>query len=208
MTKRTRFRSAKAVANKPTAKGRRGRVSGGRDSRGDAPSAGDALASCRRRRALTAPIVRRWLNCPWRATATHSALTRRRAGRSVRESDHRRAAIPPRAWLREVLMQYQRVASALAFTIGVGVHAEAANAPVAIDHDALSCIVAGQFSSIQARFSPPGEVARARVYFRADGVSHWYYVVMQPDAEAYAGLLPKAKPETKAVHYYVEGLGR
>jgi hypothetical protein len=79
---------------------------------------------------------------------------------------------------------------------------------VTIEHAAVGCIVAERFPTIAARFDPAGEVGRARVYFRAAGTIHWYFVEMQGAAGAFSGLLPKPKRSLKAIDYYVEAVDR
>ncbi len=76
---------------------------------------------------------------------------------------------------------------------------------VAIDHKAVSCIVAEKFPKLNACFTPNSSVARARVYFRAEGGTSWYYVDMKSDAPCMSGILPKPRKEMidKHVDYYV-----
>ena len=82
---------------------------------------------------------------------------------------------------------------------------EAATGGVAIDHKAVDCIVAGKFPKMDACFSPVSSVARARVYFRAEGGTSWYYVEMKSDAPCLSGILPKPRKELidKHINYYV-----
>ena len=68
---------------------------------------------------------------------------------------------------------------------------------VAIDHKAVSCIVAEKFPKINACFSPNSNVARARVYFRAEGGTSWYYVEMKSDAPCMSGILPAAQGDDR-----------
>jgi len=75
---------------------------------------------------------------------------------------------------------------------------------VAIDHDAIGCIVAGEYPKLNACFDPTSSVARARVFFRGGGGLHWYFVDMKSDAPCFAGVLPKPKPSLTTVDYYVE----
>jgi hypothetical protein len=75
-----------------------------------------------------------------------------------------------------------------------------------IDHKAVGCIVAEKYPKMNACFSPASQVARARVYFRAEeGPPNWYYVEMKSDAACHAGVLPKPRKELigKKIQYYV-----
>src|SRR5437879_5110105 len=75
-----------------------------------------------------------------------------------------------------------------------------------IDHKVVGCIVAEKYPKMNACFSPAGQLARARVYFRpAEGPPNWYYVEMKSDAPCHAGILPKPKKQLigKKVLYYV-----
>lgn len=85
----------------------------------------------------------------------------------------------------------------------------AALAQLVIDHDGVDCVVTGSFPLIQARLEPRGEVAQARVYFRALGTPHWYYVEMKSDgAAAFEATLPRPLDSLKGIDYYIEGIGR
>jgi hypothetical protein len=75
-----------------------------------------------------------------------------------------------------------------------------------VDHKAVGCIVAEKYPKMNACFTPAGQLARARVYFRAqDGPPNWYYVEMKSEAPCYAGILPKPKKQLigKKILYYV-----
>ena len=76
-----------------------------------------------------------------------------------------------------------------------------------IAHDAVGCVVAGQFPRFEARIEPAGGVGRARVLFRAEGSSAWYFVEMKAAAGAWTGVLPKPTPALKRFSYYVEATG-
>jgi hypothetical protein len=82
---------------------------------------------------------------------------------------------------------------------------EAATGGVAIDHKEVGCIVAGKFPKMNACFVPNADVARARIYFRAEGGTSWYYVEMKSDAPCMSGILPKPRKELidKHINYYV-----
>jgi hypothetical protein len=76
---------------------------------------------------------------------------------------------------------------------------------VTIDHKAVGCIVAEQYPKMSACFVPAG-LARSRIYFRAGGTPHWYFVDGRHDMPCYAFVLPKPKRTIKTVDYYVEGM--
>jgi hypothetical protein len=73
-----------------------------------------------------------------------------------------------------------------------------------ITHDAVGCMVAERYPQLTARFAPGGRLARARVYFQAEGSAHWYHVEMAADGEGHSAVLPKPKKGTARVVYYVE----
>jgi hypothetical protein len=76
-----------------------------------------------------------------------------------------------------------------------------------IAHDAVGCVVAGQFPRFEARIEAAGGVGRARVLFRADGSSAWYFVEMKAAAGTWTGVLPKPTPALKRFSYYLEATG-
>jgi hypothetical protein len=76
---------------------------------------------------------------------------------------------------------------------------------VTIDHKAVGCIVAEQYPKMSACFVPTA-LARSRVYFRAGGTPHWYFVDGRPDMPCVGYVLPKPKRTIKFVDYYVEGM--
>ena len=67
---------------------------------------------------------------------------------------------------------------------------------------------------MNACFSPASQVGKARVYFRPETLSTWYYVEMTSDAPCFAGVLlrPSKSLIDKKIFYYVdvqgEGAGR
>ena len=77
---------------------------------------------------------------------------------------------------------------------------------VTIDHKAVGCIVAEQYPKMSACFVPAAGLARSRVYFRAGGTPHWYFVDGRQDMPCYGYVLPKPKRSIKFVDYYVEGM--
>jgi hypothetical protein len=76
-----------------------------------------------------------------------------------------------------------------------------------IDHKPIGCIVVGKYPKLDAGFDP-ADPARARIYFKAGGTVHWYYVEMKSEAGRYYGILPKPKKSIKNIDYYVSGLSK
>ncbi|HYN03426.1 MAG TPA: hypothetical protein VE359_13340 [Vicinamibacteria bacterium] len=74
---------------------------------------------------------------------------------------------------------------------------------LAIQHEPVHCLVAGKYPELDACFDPSSRVARARVYFRGEGASDWYYVEMKAEAPCFRGVLPRPKKSLKSVSYYV-----
>ena len=79
---------------------------------------------------------------------------------------------------------------------------------VQIEHDHVSCLVAGKYPEIQACFDPAESVARARVYFRAAGTQDWFYVDMSREATCFLGVLPRPSGSIEHVDYYVSATDR
>jgi hypothetical protein len=78
---------------------------------------------------------------------------------------------------------------------------------VEITHGGVDCVVAGQFPVIQAALVPPGEVARARVFFHGRGAASWYYVEMKSKGGAtFEGVLPQPLATLDGIEYYIETL--
>ena len=98
------------------------------------------------------------------------------------------------------------VGSALLSLIPALAHAQA----LQIDHKAVGCIVVGKYPKMSSCFTPASGLARARVYFRPEGVSSWYYVDMKSDQPCHAGILPRPgkKLVGKKIEYYVEAQDR
>ena len=78
---------------------------------------------------------------------------------------------------------------------------------VAIDHTPVGCVVAGKHPQLVACFSPQSQLARARVYFRADGTPTGTSCRWRP-APCFVGTLPKPKATIKKLNYYVQATDR
>ncbi len=90
------------------------------------------------------------------------------------------------------------------------VYAVPAGAQITPEHVTVGCIVAEKYPKITSCFNPASALARARVYFRADGTTNWYFVEMKSDAPCFAGILPRPKKDMigKKIDYYVEALDK
>jgi len=91
-----------------------------------------------------------------------------------------------------------------ALTVAPGV-----SAPVSVKHAPVSCLVADRHPVIEARLTPSDRVSRGRVCFRGQGTPNWYYVDLRPAGAngLWSATLPRPKPTTGAVEYYLEVLG-
>lgn len=82
---------------------------------------------------------------------------------------------------------------------------EAPPTATVINHQAIGCMVAGQFPLVDAVIEPASAVSRARVYFRSALSDTWFYVEMMPlEAGGFAGKLPRPKLEASPVTYYIQ----
>jgi PKD repeat protein len=94
----------------------------------------------------------------------------------------------------------------LTCVLGGPVLATAQDGGAGIEHQPVSCLVAGRFPRLSACVSDPEAVGNARVYFRAEGTETWYHVIMGRDAACFSAALPKPKRDLlgRHVEYYVE----
>jgi hypothetical protein len=79
---------------------------------------------------------------------------------------------------------------------------------IEIEHIAPACVAAGKYSRLAACFRPSGELARARVYFRAAGTADWFYVEMARDMPCYHALLPRVRKDVARIEYYISATDR
>lgn len=80
---------------------------------------------------------------------------------------------------------------------------------LAIDHQAVGCVIADKFPRYEALLTPSEMVGRARLHFRPVRGLHWYSVAMKPEGEgeAFEAILPQPKKSLKAFSYYIEVTG-
>lgn len=79
-------------------------------------------------------------------------------------------------------------------------------AQTGISHQPVACVIAGKYPRMQACIDEPEGVVGARVFFRAEGTTTWYHVVMQREAACFAAALPRPKKDMvgRHVEYYVD----
>lgn len=116
-----------------------------------------------------------------------------------------RSRYPPR-----VMQLYESVKSTSVPAPAKAAPAEGASSRLGVEHTKIDCFVAGRFPRVDACFSPPTEVARARLYFRPGAAGPWYYVDMTSASACHAGVLPRPQRSLvgRKVEYYIEATGR
>ena len=95
----------------------------------------------------------------------------------------------------------------LAAVLPVAASGWAADPPVAIGHEDVSCVIAGRHPQLDACLTPAAAVGRARIHFRA-GRGAWYAVDLKPQGQCFRALLPRPLPTTPSFEYYVDVLDR
>ncbi len=72
-----------------------------------------------------------------------------------------------------------------------------------IDHQPVACVTAEKFPRLEARLTPPDQVAAARVVFQGQ-TTDWYLVAMRSEGGAFSAVLPKPMKSLKSFRYYIE----
>jgi hypothetical protein len=73
-----------------------------------------------------------------------------------------------------------------------------------LEHEPVSCFIAGEFPLLDASLTPAATVARSRIYFKSALVSNYYYVEMTPAEGKFSGKLPRPRVEASPVTYYMQ----
>jgi hypothetical protein len=107
-------------------------------------------------------------------------------------------------------MKAHRLAAAVVATcLGLGpAITPAAGAEVSIEHEKVTCVVAGRHPKLDACFRPAERVGRAQVQFRGRGDEPWYFVEMSGPAECLSALLPKPTRALERFQYFVHVVDR
>src|SRR5262245_22654273 len=76
---------------------------------------------------------------------------------------------------------------------------------VLIDHKPVDCVLAGQPPVLNACFTPPEEIVRARVYYRL-GEAPWQFAALVPEGSCFGAVLPRPTRTDGAMRYYLEAV--
>ena len=79
--------------------------------------------------------------------------------------------------------------------------------PPSVDHQPVPCTVPGQPFSVCATVTDDGEVARSRVYFKAEDAKFYSFVDMVFGGIEFCGTLPAPREgKVKTIEYYVQAV--
>jgi len=79
--------------------------------------------------------------------------------------------------------------------------------PPQVEHQPATCTVPGQPVSLCATITDDGQVAKARLYFRAAGEKFYSFVEMEFGGINYCGTLPAPREgKVKSIDYYVQAI--
>jgi hypothetical protein len=76
---------------------------------------------------------------------------------------------------------------------------------VLIDHKPVDCVLAGQPPVLNACFTPPEEIVRARVYYRL-GEAGWQFAPLVPEGSCFGAVLPRPTRTDATLRYYLEAV--
>jgi hypothetical protein len=99
------------------------------------------------------------------------------------------------------LMRFVLSAVALALVVPQ----EPAVPNVVIDHKQVDCVLAGQPPLLNACFTPPEEIVRARVYYRL-GEAAWQFAPLVPEGSCFGAVLPRPTRNDGTLRYYLEAV--
>lgn len=81
-----------------------------------------------------------------------------------------------------------------------------ANAPVSITHEAVGCLIAGEFPLIEARIEPATSVARARLFFKGAQSTEYFFVEFGALEGGFVAKMPKPTLAASPVSYYIQAV--
>lgn len=75
-------------------------------------------------------------------------------------------------------------------------------APVTVEHENWGCELAETRSYIEARIEPPDPVEEARIYFRSNRTTEFFFMPLQREGDRFFGCLPATLENAGPVEYY------
>ena len=82
----------------------------------------------------------------------------------------------PFVWSQGIV---RRSAAGLVLAAAAMAPAPVSGADPIVEHNPVDCMVAERYPLLPACFRPNDQVARGRVYFKAEGQTSWYFVEMK-----------------------------
>lgn len=73
-----------------------------------------------------------------------------------------------------------------------------------IDHDPLACVTTAKRPVVAAKIQPGPELSKSYVFWRAPGDDYFYYSIMEGPPSDVKGVMPRPKPDTTTVEYFVQ----
>ena len=79
-------------------------------------------------------------------------------------------------------------------------------APVSISHEAVGCLIAGEFPLIDAVIEPSASVARVRLFFKGAGNPDYFFVEFGALEGRFVAKMPKPTLAASPVSYYIQAV--
>src|SRR5262252_3397163 len=73
-----------------------------------------------------------------------------------------------------------------------------------IDHEPLACVTTVERPVVAAKIQPGPDLSKSYVFWRAPGDDYFYYSIMDGPPSDVKGVIPRPKPETATVEYFVQ----
>lgn len=119
------------------------------------------------------------------------------------------ATLAPGAYAVEAALGYRIRSGPRVVSLRAGDGVEAAlvlaaeaYAPITIEHEAWGCELAETRSYIETRIEPSAPVEEARVYFRSNRTTEFFFMPLQPEGDRFFGCLPATLENAGPVEYY------
>ncbi len=79
-------------------------------------------------------------------------------------------------------------------------------APISINHEAVGCLVAGEFPLIEAAIEPSASVARVRLFFKGASSPEYFFVEFGALEGQFVAKMPKPTLAASPVSYYIQAV--